>query len=65
MKKLYSSPVLVNYGSLVDRTGIFGGPAAGDVLLDQDGNIESEGKNSIDACAEKDGKCICEDNNTC
>jgi hypothetical protein len=61
----YTTPRLTPYGSVSARTGIFGGPSTGDVLIDESGNITLELGLSIDACAEAGGKCICTDEGTC
>ena len=58
MKKTYSTPELTVHGSLVNITGVFGGPSPQDVLVDPNGNVVLEGDQSIDACAEIDGECI-------
>jgi hypothetical protein len=65
MKNMYQSPSVVEYGSIASLTGIFGGPSSGDVLVDENGQEDGFGFNSIDACAEEGGKCICEDNGSC
>jgi hypothetical protein len=61
----YQTPRLVAFGSVARKTLIFGAASAGDVLLDKNGEIVLEDDLSIDACAERDGKCICVDNSTC
>ena len=65
MKRSYVAPLLIEFGSLSQLTGIFQRPGSGDVLLTTSGQVTGTGSGSIDACAEDDGKCKCEDNQTC
>lgn len=56
--RTYLTPALVEYGDVANVTGIFGGPATRDVLVDEDGNIVEVGEQSIDACAQENEVCI-------
>lgn len=65
MRSTYETPKLSAFGSVASRTLVFGGPSAGDVLVNETGQTVLSGQLSIDACAEAGDKCICSDNGTC
>jgi hypothetical protein len=50
LMKNYAAPQLTQYGSISEITGIFGGPAPSDVLVNPNGEIVQEGEQSINAC---------------
>lgn len=71
MRRTYTAPDLVEYGSVNQLTGVFGSSGADDVFLDENGNDISppfgdqdpnEAGGSIDSCAAKflddGGNCI-------
>lgn len=70
VKKPYTMPTLVEYGTISSLTGDFGSTTVDDIEIDPGGNQLPGDGGSIDGCALEGApgggrKCICTDENTC
>ena len=56
--KTYIAPRLTEYGDVAAITAVSGGPFTGDFNYDVNGDVQSEGQNSISNCPVVDGSTL-------